>query len=82
MDNNAEMFELLTKMYSEMQEFKNNIEGKFDKLEGRFDKLEGRLEIVELAVVETSQDVKFIKHKVQETEADVFNIQNKLEIIK
>ena len=41
-----------------------------------------RLDIVELAIKSTSSDVKFIKHKVQETEADVFNIQSHLKIIK
>ncbi|OSA89541.1 UNVERIFIED_ORG: hypothetical protein B2H93_15885 [Clostridium botulinum] len=29
-----------------------------------------------------SQDVKFVKHKVQETEEDVFSIQSHLKIIK
>ena len=33
-----------------------------------------RLDIIELAVKSTSSDVKFIKHKVQETEVDVFTI--------
>ena len=29
-----------------------------------------------------SHDIKFVKHKVQETEEDVFTIQNHLKIIK
>ena len=41
-----------------------------------------KLDIVELAVKSTSSDVMFIKHKVQETEVDVFTIQSHLKIIK
>lgn len=36
MADNKEMFELLTKMYSEVQGVKSDINGRFDNLENRY----------------------------------------------
>ena len=125
MADNNEIFDLLTKMYSEMQEMKFDFNNRFDNLGNKVDSLEKqvtknsiilekmdnnikllaegqeafreqigradnedkrtvneRLETIELAVKSTSKDIKFVKHKVQETEEDVFTIQSHLKIIK
>ena len=44
--------------------------------------LNERLDIIELAVTSTSKDVKFVKHKLRETEEDVFDIKDHLKLIK
>lgn len=46
------------------------------------DTLNNRLEIIELATKSISKDVKFIKHKIHETEEDVFDIKDHLKIIR
>lgn len=43
MSDNNEMFELLTKMYSEVQGMKSDINKRFDNLETRFDNLESEV---------------------------------------
>lgn len=44
--------------------------------------LNNRLEVIELATKSISKDVKFIKHKIHETEEDVFDIKDHLKIIR
>lgn len=44
--------------------------------------INSRLEIIELATKSISKDVKFIKHKIHETEEDVFDIKDYLKIIR
>ncbi|WP_294378691.1 hypothetical protein [uncultured Clostridium sp.] len=44
--------------------------------------LNNRLEVIELATRSISKDVKFIKHKIHETEEDVFDIKDHLKIIR
>ena len=114
--NNNDLFELMTKMYSELQktnakidnvhnELKseiNNLENRFDNLEGRFDNLEikidkrfdnltldiGNLVTMDIAdgisnqIQDVKSDIKFLTHKTQETEKDVYKIQDHLKIIK
>lgn len=38
--------------------------------------------LISTKLTTVSNDIKFVKHKVQETEEDVFTIQNHLSIIK
>lgn len=54
---NEKLFELMTKMYSEMQEGFKKSDKRFDNLEGRFDNLEGRFDNLE-------SDVKKIGAKI------------------
>jgi chromosome segregation ATPase len=44
--------------------------------------LNERFDIIELATTDISKDVKFIKHKLHQTEEDVFDIKDHLRIIK
>lgn len=103
--NNNDLFELMTKMYSEMQELKTEVKGiKTDvknldvKIDKGFDSVNNRIDnlFTDLGKMVTNEvadelsdqlkiiksDVKFVKHKVQETEEDVFTIQSHLKIIK
>ena len=125
MENNNDLFELMTKMYSEMQEGFKELREEQKKTNKRLDSLESevtknsvllekvddnvkllaegneslreqigrsrtedkrtiseQINVIELAVTSTSKDVKYIKHKVQDTEEDVFAIQDHLKIIK
>lgn len=118
MGNNNELFELISKMYSEIQTMRSEVNEKFDNLEKQVNKnslllekmennikllaegqdtiinqigvsaeenkntINSRLEIIELATKSISKDVKFIKHKLHETEEDVFDIKDHLKIIK
>lgn len=59
---------------------------RLDKLEDRFEDLEGKnatrhTEIYNISKL-AAKDVKFIKHKLHETEEDVFDIKDHLKIIK
>ena len=124
MASNDELFELMTKMYSEITGIKSEINGmKFEitgmkseisslnkkvdknsllleKVDSNVKTLGERLDIIELAVRNTSQtlanatedtsnkfntiskDIRFIAHKIQDTEKDMFYIQDHLKIIK
>jgi hypothetical protein len=96
--SNNDLFELMSKMYSEIQDMKKdikNIDVKVDKgfndVNTRIDNLSngiGKMITNEVAGELSAQlntirnDVKFIKRKVQDTEEDVFVIQDHLKIIK
>ena len=100
-----EIFELMTKMYNEIQDMTsqiNKINSRMNSLEtkitdgfvhvnNRFDELSvgiGKIVADEVAgeisnqLSEIKTDVKFITRKVQDTEKDVFVIQNHLKVIK
>lgn len=47
MDNNEQIFELMTKMYAEMQEGFKKSEEKFEEVKTRLDKIEDRVTIIE-----------------------------------
>lgn len=57
---NEKLFELMTKMYSEMQEGFKKSDKRFDNLEGRFDNLEGRFDNLEDRFDNLESDVKKI----------------------
>ncbi|WP_394870526.1 hypothetical protein [Clostridium butyricum] len=96
--NTNDLFELMTKIYSEMKDLKkdiNNIDVKVDKgfneIKSRIDNLSsdlGKMVTNEVAdelskqLKEIKTDVRFVKRKVQDTEEDVFVIQDHLKIIK
>lgn len=98
MDKSTETFELMSKMYSEILDMKadmnklsKKIDTGFNELTERIDKLSnglGKMVTNEVAdelssqLDEIKKDVKFVKHKVRETEEDVFTIQSHLKIIK
>ena len=125
MENNNDLFALMTKMYSELQKTNEKIDTVHKELKCEINHLQkevsknsillekvdsnvkllaegneslreqiGRsssedkrtiseqINVIELAVTSTSKDVKFIKHKVLNTEEDVFAIQDHLKIIK
>ena len=94
MADNDQMFELLTKMYSEVQGMKSdmnerfdNLENRFDNLENRFDNLEGRVDNLDSVVRKTNMTIENeIKPKIdalfdgykQNTEA-IYDLTNKVD---
>lgn len=98
MDNSNNLFELMTKIYNEMQELKENIKNLDIKIDNGFNDVSTRIDDLsngigtlvsnevadelseQLKLIKT--DVRFIKRKVQDTEEDVFVIQDHLKIIK
>ena len=112
MEKSNEIFELMTKIYAEVQGVKAEIKDmkceqkktneRLDSLENRVDKgfkdvnerfdgmsaSIGHMVTNEIAdelsskLKEIKTDVKFVKRKVQDTEEDVFVIQDQLKIIK
>ena len=100
--NSADLFELMTKIYNDMNTGFNTINTRIDTLEAKINSLEtninnkldtltsdiGNLVSKDLAdtisnqITKLNQDVKFIKRKVQDTEEDVFVIQDHLKLIK
>ena len=126
MEKSNEMFELMTKIYAEVQGIKlemndmksemndmksemkdmkkeqsktnerldkleNRVDEGFNEVNKRFDEMSGAIghmvtnEIAEELsnkLKEIKTDVKFVKRKVQDTEEDVFVIQDVLKIIK
>ena len=59
-------FELLTKIYSELTEFRKETSTKFDKVETRFDKVENRLNKIETTL---EHDIKNKLQALHEREA-------------
>lgn len=151
MSNNDQLFELMTKMYGEMQKGFSDVNKRLDNVENRLDGVESRLDKVENEIIVTNiaikndikpkiealfdgykqnteaintlsekiegqftstnkginnlskvsnivnsnfadtlseelklikTNVKYIKHKVQDAESDIFSIQDHLNIIK
>ncbi|WP_244833402.1 hypothetical protein [Clostridium sp. BJN0001] len=96
--SNNDLFELITKMYSdlksEISDVKKDISGikaEQIKTNERLDSLSegvGKMVAHEVAdelstqLKEIKTDVRFVKRKVQDTEEDVFVIQDHLKIIK
>lgn len=60
MADNNEIFDLLTKMYSEMQEMKSNFNNKFDKLENRMDSLEKQVTKNSVLLEKVDSNVKLL----------------------
>ena len=66
MADNNEMFELLTKMYSEVQGMKSDINGRLDNLDSKFDKLENKVDNLESEVRKTNITIENeIKPKIE-----------------
>lgn len=66
MAGNNEMFELLTKMYSEVQGMKSDINGRLDNLDSKFDKLESKVDNLESEVRKTNITIENeIKPKIE-----------------
>ena len=66
MADNNEMFELLAKMYSEVQSMKSDINERFDNFEIRFDTLENKVDNLESEVRKTNVTIENeIKPKIE-----------------
>jgi len=66
MADNNEMFDLLTKMYSEVQGMKSDINGRLDNLDSKFDKLESKVDKLEDEVRKTNMTIENdIKPKIE-----------------
>lgn len=98
MVDNTEIFDLLSKMYSEMQVMKENIKNVETKINKEFNDINVKIDnlsahIGKMITNEVAQElsehlktikteVKFVKYKVQENEEDLFRIQSYLKISK
>ncbi|WP_244832989.1 hypothetical protein [Clostridium sp. BJN0001] len=89
--SNNDLFELISKMYNDLKSSINDIKTEQIKTNERLDSLSsgiGKMITNEMADELSSQlkeiktDVRFVKRKVQDTEEDVFVIQDHLKIIK
>lgn len=56
MSGNDQLFGLMSKIYSEMQEGFKEVKGRLDKVEGRLDGVEGRLDRIEKTVLHIEDD--------------------------
>ncbi|GEQ15662.1 hypothetical protein [Clostridium butyricum] len=66
MDKSNEMFELMTKMYSEMQDGFSSVNQRLDKVESRLDTVENKLNSVETEVTKTNITIENdIKPKIE-----------------
>lgn len=87
----------MEKMFNEIINKLNNLENKIDELTSKVDsnhkevmtkldefepKNATRHSEINLKIDTISKDIKFIKHKIHETEEDVFDIKDHLKIIK
>ncbi|MGL5677619.1 MAG: hypothetical protein ACRDDX_14515 [Cellulosilyticaceae bacterium] len=60
--NNDQMFELMTKMYSEMQEGFKGMKQQLTNVETRVENIETRVENIETRLENVEKDVKEVKH--------------------
>ena len=60
MADNNEIFDLLTKMYSEMQEMKSDFGSRFDKLENRMDSLEKQVTKNSITLEKLDNNIKLL----------------------
>lgn len=95
MENNNDLIDLITKMYTEMKEGFSSINNRIDNLETtmnkRFDELTSDIsylvskdiaEGISNQIDDIKTDIGFVKHKLNATEEDVYKIQSHLKIIK
>nr|WP_321027262.1 hypothetical protein [Clostridium neonatale] len=89
--NNNDLFELMSKIYSEMTSKFDMLDSKLNKIDSRLDSLSsdiGKMVTNEVAtelsnqLKEIKDDITFLTHKTTETEKDVYKIQSHLKIIK
>ena len=93
--SNDDLFQLMTKMYSEIKDIKQNINDINTKVDNGFNEVNNRIhnlscdlgklvtnEVADELSKQLKENVRFVKHKVQDTEEDVFVIQDHLKIIK
>ena len=89
--SNNDLFELMSKMYSDMTSKFDMLDSKLNKIDYRLDSLSsdiGKMVTNEVAtelsdqLKEIKDDITFLTHKTTETEKDVYKIQSHLKIIK
>lgn len=89
--SNNDLFELMSKMYSDMTSKFDMLDSKLNKIDSRLDSLSsdiGKMVTNEVAtelsdqLKEIKDDITFLTHKTTETEKDVYKIQSHLKIIK
>lgn len=94
----SDLTQKIDNVNSEMQEIEQSIKKLDTKMDKGFDEVNVRIDTLSIGIGKMitnevaeelsdqlriiKSDVKFVKHKVQETEEDVFTIQSHLKIIK
>ena len=99
---NEKIFDLLAKIYNEMQEMRKELKSDIKSVDTKVDSLESKMDKrfdnltsdignlvtrdiadgISIQIQDVKSDIKFLTHKTQETERDVYKIQDKLKIIK
>lgn len=89
-DRNTIVLEKIETDVKTLAEVQSSFSEQLDRSKGKESKSLGeRLDIIELAVTsahgsikDVSKDIRFIKHKVNETEEDVFDIKDHLKLVQ
>lgn len=76
MDNNGQMFELLTKMYAEMQRGFKNVDERFEQVDQRFEQVDQRFEQVDQRFEQTDGKFRGINQRLDTLEKTVLRIEN------
>lgn len=89
MDKSNELFELMTKMYSEMQEGFSSVNQRLDKVENRLDKVENEVTITNITIEnnikpkiealfdgykQNTEAINALADKVDDMQADINNL--------
>lgn len=89
MDNEEKILKILESMQSDIKEIKTDVKTLKDgqcRIEAKLEDLEPKNATRHTELLDKidtlNKDVKFVKHKLHETEEDVFDIKDHLKIIK
>ncbi|MCK9217115.1 MAG: hypothetical protein M0P77_04240 [Firmicutes bacterium] len=67
---NEQLFEFMTKMYSDMKEGFKKVDDKFEKIDERFEKIDERFEKIEEDLAAVKKEVKTINNTVVRIEVE------------
>ena len=82
MDNNKDLFELMTKMYSDFTTRMDRLETKIEHIDNKVDSLETKVDNLETKVDSLETKVDNLETKVDNLETKVKHIDNKVTIIE
>lgn len=79
MDNNNELFDLMTKMYSEMQKGFNSVNKRIDKIEDKVIKIENEVIKINSTIEnETNRSITALLDGYKQNSEQITRIENKL----
>ena len=82
MDNNKDLFELMTKMYADITNRMDSMQGDIKGVNKRLDNLENKVDNLETKVDNLETKVDNLENKVDNLETKVQHIDNKVSIIE